>query len=239
MDYKKDERLSKLIENKRIVLIGPAQYLVGKGLGKIINGYDIVCRVNYMSPCSFEVDFGNRTDIMFYNCSTGSIGQMKKHFDDYPKYSKKLKLAVCPCIKVLGPEKWTEWGPNFVSPTVANFNSINTYNIDFCPIGVGNYNHLFNMIKCQEPNSGILAILMILKHNPKELFLTGFTFYKNKNDTYFKGYATRSPGWAGVSGHPQDDQIKFFRNYILSQGIKVDSYLNKLLQLKHNNIQKI
>jgi hypothetical protein len=239
MHYEKDERLSKLIENKRIVLVGPAQYLVGKGLGKVINGYDTVCRVNYMAPSSFTKDFGNRSDIMFYNCSTGSLAQMKQHFNDYPNYTKNLKLVVCPCIKILGPEKWREWGPDFVSPTVANFESINEHNLEFCPVGVGNYNHLFDMVKCHEPNSGVLAMLMILKHNPKELFVTGFTFYKNKHDTYFKGYATRSPDWKGVSGHPQGDQKKFFRNYILSQGTKVDSYLNKLLQLKHNNIQKL
>lgn len=239
MHYQKDERLSKLIENKKVVLVGPAQYLVGKNLGKVINEYDTVCRVNYMAPGNFTADYGDRTDIMFYNCSTVSLGQMKKHFKDYPGFTENLQLVVCPSIKVLGPEKWQEWDLDYVSQTVANFKSINTHNKDFYWIGIGNYRCLFDMIKCQEPNSGMLAILMILKHNPKELFITGFTFYASKHDTYFKGYATRAPNWKGYSGHPQPDQIDFFRSYVLAQEVKIDSYLNKLFGFQHNNVQRI
>jgi len=240
MHYKKDEGLSELIENKRVVLVGPAQYLVKKGLGLVISGYDTVCRTNYMAPGKFTADYGDRTDIMFYNCSTASIGQMKQHLIDNPDFGKKMKLVVCPTIKALGPEKWEKWDLDFVSPTIANFKSINVYNTDFCPIGIGNYRYLFDLINCREPNSGIVALLMILEHNPKELFLTGFTFYANRNDSYFNGYATRAPNWKGKSGHPQPEQIKFFKQYALAKkGIKVDSYLNDLLKLKHNNIQKL
>jgi hypothetical protein len=239
MHYKKDEKLSKLIENKRVVLVGPGQYLVGKKLGDTINGYDTVCRVNYMAPDKYNADYGNRADIMFYNCSTKSLPQMKSHFKAYPDFGQNLKLVVCPAIKVLGPEQWKKWPMDYISPTVANFKSINIYNTDFYWIGVGNYRYLFDLIDCPEPNTGLLAILMILEHNPKELFVTGFTFYVNRHDTYFPGYATRAPKWKGVSGHPQGKQKKFFKDYILAQNIKIDSYLNKLLKLKHKNIQKL
>jgi len=239
MHYKKDEKLSSLIENKRVVLVGPAQYLIGKNMGDIINGFDIVCRVNYLSPCEFTSDYGNRTDIMFYNYSTASLEQMKQHFKDYPEYSKNLKLAVCPVVKVLGPENWKEWGLDFISPVIANNNSINIHNHDFHWIGMENYRYLFDLIACQEPNTGMLAISIILEHNPKEVLFTGFTFYENKNDTYFPGYATRAPDWSGVTGHPQSLQKKYFKEKVLPRGIKIDSYLNNLLNFNHNNIQEL
>lgn len=239
MRYEKNEKLLRLIENKRVALVGPAQYLVGKNLGKILNEYDVVCRVNYMAPSKFISDYGNRTDIMFYNCSTASIHQMKQHFNEYPDFSKGMKLVVCPVVKVLGPEKWEKWGMDFISPTVANFNSINTFNMDFHWIGMRNYRYLFDLIKCVEPNTGVLAMLIILEYSPKEFFTTGFTFYATIHDTYFEGYATRAPGWNGYSGHPQGRQIEFFKEYILSKGVKVDSYLNSLLKLNHNNIHKL
>jgi hypothetical protein len=238
MHYKKNEKLSELIENKRVVFVGPAQYLVGKKMGSIINGFDTVCRVKYMAPGNFTTDYGNRTDIMFYNCNSASLKQMEQHFEEYPGFSKRLKLVVCPIIKVLGPEKWKEWGSNYVSKVVENFSSINTHKTDFHWIGMDNYRYLYDLMGCLEPNTGPLSMLMILEHNPKELFVTGFTFYANKNDTYFDKYATKAPNWSGRSGHPQPEQIEFFRKYILAQGIKIDAYLNNLLKFKHNNIQK-
>lgn len=239
MHYQKSEELSSLISGKRVVLVGPAQYLMGKGLGSVINDYDTVCTVNYMAPGGFEADYGDRTDIMFYNCATGSLDQMREHFDEYPDFTNNLKLVVCPVVKVLGPENWTEWKSDFIAPVVDNFKSINTHNRDFHWIGMDNYRYLFDLIACREPNTGILAISIVLEHQPKELFLTGFTFYTHTNDTYFPGYATKAPGWNGVSGHPQELQKKFFKEKVLSQGIKIDSYLNKLLKLNHNNVHNL
>ena len=237
MRYEKNEKLSRLIENKRIVIAGPGQYLVGKGLGNVINDYDVVCRINYMSPNEYVNDYGNRTDIMFYNCATLSIKQMGQHFDKCPDFCKNTKLVVCPVVKGVGADPWREWSSDYISPVVANFESINEHNIDFYWIGMENYKCLFDMVNCLEPNSGILTILTILAHNPKELFITGFTFYVNKDDNYFNGYATLPEGWKGVSGHPQGPQREFFKNYILAQsGLKIDSYMNELLKFNHNNI---
>jgi hypothetical protein len=239
MSYEKSDKLLELIEGKSVVLVGPAPYLIGKNLGPIINNYDIVCRVNYMAPNNFISDYGNRTDIFFYNCCTISLEKMKKHFEDCPEVAKKMKLVVCPTIKVLGPEKWTEWDLDYISPVVGNFNSINIYNNDFHWIGIRNYRYLFDLINCPEPNSGILALSIILEHNPKDLFVTGFSFYANKDQTHFDNYPLLPSGWKGVSGHPQQEQIEFFKKCISDRNVKIDSYLNKLLKIDHKNIQNI
>jgi hypothetical protein len=237
MGYQKSEKLTNLIKDKSVVLVGPSNYLVGRKLGTVINNYDTVCRVNYMAPSTFTEDYGNRTDIMFYNCSTASIHQMKQHFIDEKEFAKNIKLVVCPVVKALGPEKWTKWNDDYVSEVVSNFDSMNMYNNDFYWIGISNYKYFFNLMNCTEPNSGILSMYMILEHEPKELFITGCTFYLDKGK-YFPNYATPAPGWKGRPGHPQGDQIVFFKKHILSK-VKIDSYLNNLLKLKHNKIQTV
>jgi len=240
MSYTKSEKLLNLLENKTVALVGPSEYLVGRHLGGVINEYDVVCRLNYMAtPTKLEEDYGNRTDIMFYNCAKASLKQMEQHLEEFPEYTKKLKLVACPPIKVLGPEKWEEWGSGFVPPTVECFKSINKYELDFYWNTVDNYRALFDMMKCKEPNTGTLAMLMILKHNPKSLFLTGCTFYAHKYNSYFEGYATQATNWSGNCGHPQSDQLKFFKDYVLKQNIKIDSYLNDLLKLNYNNIHEL
>lgn len=236
--YTKNEKLSELITDKRVVLVGPAPYLVGKNLGQVINGYDTVCRVNYMAPSIYLSDYGDRTDIMFYNCATLSLEQMEQHLRDNPDFAAKLKLVVCPVVKALGKDPWTSWNSDFVSPVVANFESINIYNNDFYWIGIDNYKHLFDMINCREPNSGILAMAIILKYRPKEFFVTGFSFYADAGESYFNNYATRAKNWKGTPGHPQKEQQVFFKRKVLSK-IRIDSYLNALLKLSHKNVHNL
>lgn len=239
MHYQKNERLTGLIENKRVVLVGPAQYLVGRGLGNAINEYDTVCRVNYMAPSNFVSDYGNRTDIMFYNCATLSLEQMEQHFEKYPDFTENLKLTVCPVVKGLGPDKWTEWPSDYIAPVVTNFNSINKYGIDFHWIGMSNYRYLFDVINCREPSSGPLSMKIILEHNPKEFFITGITFYLDGiENSYFKDYATEANGYRGP-GHPQKKQIEFFKKCVLRKNVKIDSHLNSLLKIKHSNVKII
>ncbi len=237
MSYDKNKILSKLIENKRVAIIGPSSYLTGKGIGPILDKFDVVCRVNYIIANNLVEDYGNRTDILFYNCCTRSLGKMKKHLNTNPNVAKKIKMVVCPVVKVLGPEKWKTWGPDYISPVISNFNSINIYNNDFHWIGMNNYRYLYNLIGCVEPNSGTLAMSMILEYNPKEFLITGFSFYDKKCGSHFNNYPLLPPNWKGTCGHPQGSQIDFFKKYILSKNVKIDLFLNTLLKTNHSNIQ--
>lgn len=241
MNYQKDERLSRLIENKSVALVAPAPYLVGKKLGKIINEYDVVCRINYIAPGDFTDDYGDRTDIMFYNCATASLEKAKSHFEDNPDFGEKLKLVVCPVVKAIGPDNWQEWDSDYVSPVVNNFKSINVHGNDFCWVGLENYKYLIDIVGYKEPNAGFLSMLVILEHCPKELFITGFAFYKDaaEKGIHFPGYAHHKP-YDGKPKHAQGPQINCFKKHILSHGnVKIDSYLKNLLGLKHKNVQNL
>ena len=51
-DEDSEPEFSKLVKNKRVILVGPAPYLKGKGLGKQIDSYDVVVKMNR----SFDID---------------------------------------------------------------------------------------------------------------------------------------------------------------------------------------
>ena len=73
INYETNQSLLKLIQGKRVVIVGPSPHLIDTKFGDVIDSYDIVCRVNEVHPTGFEKDYGNRTDVIFHNCGTRFI----------------------------------------------------------------------------------------------------------------------------------------------------------------------
>mgnify|MGYP001585961688 CR=1 FL=1 len=67
MYYKRNESLEKILSGKTVILVGPSPYLSGKENGKLIDQYDIICRMNEVFPVGQANDYGSRTDIAFLN----------------------------------------------------------------------------------------------------------------------------------------------------------------------------
>ena len=63
------ERLEDFVANKRVALVGPANYLTSFRFGGIIDEYDVVARVNRGMELTQSMGdhVGTRTDIL-YNC---------------------------------------------------------------------------------------------------------------------------------------------------------------------------
>ena len=53
------------IRNKKVIIVGPSPHLEGRGLGKLIDSYDVVCRVNECYTESVKEDYGKRCDVVF------------------------------------------------------------------------------------------------------------------------------------------------------------------------------
>jgi hypothetical protein len=58
--------LQQIIQNKTVALVGPSNFLHNKKLGKLIDSYDVVIKVNnfHILP---SIDYGKKTDILFHN----------------------------------------------------------------------------------------------------------------------------------------------------------------------------
>jgi hypothetical protein len=132
-----------------------------------------------------------------------------------------------------------------MSHVVENFNSINKRGLDFSWIGVKNYRIFYDLMGRNEPFSGILAICMLLQHNPAELLITGYSFY-NQGKTLEKAYLPNFGLYDKevvsrnrTGGHIVKPQIEFFKHFIVGMHKKIiviDNYLNNLLNLNYNKI---
>jgi hypothetical protein len=85
-----DKQYYDYLKNKRIIMVGPAPYLEGQKLGKEIDSYDVVVRINHgilLSKNNPE-DYGSRTDVLYVN------QKMRLHYQlDYPEeWLKEIKF---------------------------------------------------------------------------------------------------------------------------------------------------
>ena len=63
----KDITLYNLINNKRVVIVGPAGYLSELKLGKHIDSYDVVVKINNMLNLTDVINYGKKIDILATN----------------------------------------------------------------------------------------------------------------------------------------------------------------------------
>jgi hypothetical protein len=150
--------LKNLIEDKSVCLVGGSSAIIGSNLGKEIDSYDIVARVNYHWPFpkglinkieNPTIHNGNRTDIFFHSgvLSTGGGPEEISKFND-------LKLIVTYKHKMLDQRL-----------------------LDFCKKNEINFTLKFPSTEVPFPTTGFNAIVDIIKCNTKKLYICGFDFY--------------------------------------------------------------
>ena len=59
------EYLDELV-GKNVVIVGPAGYMVGQGLGEYIDSFDVIVRVNHALPIALPEDYGSRTTVLYH-----------------------------------------------------------------------------------------------------------------------------------------------------------------------------
>jgi len=239
LEIKKE--VADLLRGKRVALIGPSPHLVGKGIGYKIDDYDIVCRVNDIIDPQFTDDYGTRNDIIFHSCPTLWIDNFAFKMERDEETTRKIQFVICPALKAIHDGSGS---------VVENFNNINKYDIPFWWIGRGNYHELKRQVGV-EPNSGIMAMLLLLNSQIDQLFITGFSFYQQYgekgiyNDCYYNqgnykpvkmfSQTQSNP----LKGHQQNPQMNFFKTKLLPRYkdvIVTDSFLNDKLALNHNKV---
>lgn len=197
-----------IFTDKKVILIGPSPYILKQKYD--VNNYDYVCMVNNMFPPINEKlkEIGiTRCDIIFW-CNA----LVRKRSQELIKYKNEFKYLRM-------REEVYEYIPEEIRDKISYMNK---------------QGWLKKTVDCR-PNRGIRAMWDILRENPKELYITGFTFYLEE-EIYYDGYAEqktvdfhkKTKGYN--SGHDQNKQINFFKKYILGR-ITIDEYLVNLLKL--------
>ena len=195
-----DTNLKKLIEGKRVCICGPSISQVGTNLGEKIDSYDIVCRINMHLPWKNKEDYGKKTDLLFNGAWPIYDGNLRKDLLKYDekdsRYYKLMKNTKM--VYFIDPineqyfrnnpygssdqshdKSWNEFKEKFKNNKI-KYGTTNIWLTEICKkfikktIGVSKELYLSNL---SLSNSGMHSILVLLRHNPKELFITGFNFY--------------------------------------------------------------
>lgn len=230
--------VEKYLTGKRVVIVGPSSHLIGTRFSKVIDSYDVVCRINDVIPKDYVDDYGHRTDIAFYNCTTFSLNWYSDKLKENESISKNIKYVICPVIK---------FDHDFSGDGEENFKSINSYGLKFCKINKKQYESYRSIIGV-EPNSGIVSLLMLLEYPIAELLVTGFSFYIQGNkyeQCYYDGHVKekyKEKNFNPWEGHDQRRQLDFFKKIVLTKYfsiVKIDSYMNENLGLNHFQVVNI
>lgn len=176
-----------LLRNRRVVIVGPALESQGKGLGAQIDAHDLVVRINFHWPVpeALHQDLGRRIDIL-YHCCNG----------DYP-VSSLFDAAQ-------GKLRFVCWQKNRESLILERFclqNAIGS--LDFSPLS-----HELAQKIGAVPQTGLAAIVHLLRSDLKQLTVIGFSF---ENDNYRAAAPSKGAEGKPWKHHQSQAQQTFVR----------------------------
>ena len=153
-----------IFEGKNVVLVGPATTLKGSGLGKEIDSFDIVCRLNHHLPGpELEKDYGSRNDVVF----SGPVLLF---------YGYEIFKEVRPPSTIIFPAK-NVYDHDHYGKMIQQ---IHDDHPDIECLWIGDeFATTVEKELGTSPTTGILAICYLLSLPIKSLFVTGLDFYPN------------------------------------------------------------
>jgi len=242
-----------IFSGKKVAIIGPSPSIYNEENGcEIEDEYDIIVRINkqWHHDSSLDTYIGKRTDILYncMNCSEECGGIINT---DYVKHHN-LKLIVDPIMfgynmqntrdHIFRGIKRLDW--------YVMFHLNNRNNIPFGMINMDKYIEWDKQVDTRI-NTGLLAILDVLSSDAEEVYIKGFTFFK---DGYISNYRNKIGGketseenssQAVLSYmdkykiHDQEKQWYFFKTFIqddvIKSKLKMDKALTDIMNLSSYN----
>ena len=167
------------LKGKSVILVGPANYLSGKGQGTFIDSFDVVVRLNRSYPVNVAdaVDLGSRTDIWYHNMNENlaqggpiDITQMEQSgvkflSTHFPKHLSYFDRDIKTC-------------EHKIKDSFVSFHSWSD---------LEQFVTLYPMLNTR-PNIGVGAILDLLNYDVKNLHVVGITFFEGG---YLESYSNR------------------------------------------------
>lgn len=233
------ELLSNLLKGKSVAIVGPAQYMMSSGLGKEIDSFDTIVRINrsYESINQYSADIGSRTDIL-YSClieKPANAGVLD--LDVFKNYGIKY-ICAPPASNMKGLSSQTRLH-NLID--VSKVEKI-SHEIPVRIVDHIFHNQLAQAVNCR-PNTGFMAIYDLLRFEPRVLKIYGFSFYL---DGFIKGVKDGIEQEQGKTQeefttqcfnskrHVQENMWNFAKNTLPENNIvEVDNILDNILKMKN------
>jgi hypothetical protein len=183
-----------VFKNKRIAIIGAADSAFDNKNGEYIDGFDIVIRIN-KAIVNWDVKnedyIGRKTNILFHN-----------YYENEQSGGGELDFSL---FKKRGIEYVINPNSNFSSVRL-NYNYYKKY-LNFNKTHIlkpSLYKKMIVPFGVLKPTMGYAALWCVLNSNFKEVFITGFTFFKTP---YSKGYRDHLVDMTNNSKHIEDQGI--------------------------------
>ena len=164
-----DRRYNNFLKGKKVAVVGPAEYVATSNQGELIESYDLVARINngWFPPEELKAHTGTRTDIRYHSGAefpnSGGMWEMDKMIKHGVKY-----------VAINYPRYL-----DYFHHDIKKFETLNEdYGVPFhCWTDLELY-LTFHYYLGTRMNTGLAAIVDILLHDVKEVYVTGFTFYR-------------------------------------------------------------
>ena len=194
-----DKKLHELINNKRVAIVGPAEYVCKEledSHGNLIDSYDLVIRLSDMFyvPTDLEKFYGSKYDII----SSSFWTRVNEDYEDKDTAWKKLRYCNEEDYKNLNEKTILLecFARNEFSIIYNKFSkTINQKKLVHGNISPQLFQHVFNLLRNlhpinKTPTTGFSTIGIVLSMAPKELYVTGVTAYQETPyKTHFDGYS--------------------------------------------------
>lgn len=234
---KKSSEYGEYLRDKRVCVVGPSPHMINSECGERIDEYDIVVRLNRAYPVPIEryKDIGSRTDIL-YNClhtelDSGGVLDLESIKDN-------VKFISMPY-------------PNKIpfSENITKFNGFNEkWNVPFHIIDESLYNKVEDETNTR-PNTGVLSIIDLLSFDIKELYVTGFSFFRGGYDPLYRSIIEGVEvidqkhseelvfkRMERTGNHKQIPQIEYIKKLFRSDRRFIgDSVFNEIMNEKNND----
>ena len=214
-------------KNKRVAIIGAADSAFADANGSFIDGFDIVIRIN-KAPHSWNKEqakyIGSKFTYLFHSFYENEISGGE--LIDW-EYFDKLGIE-----KVINPNHTKKGFQAHLNYYKRHFLSRKTY-----MLSQKNYRVLSNNLNGFVPTVGFSALAAVMLSNCREIFITGFTFFKTP---YAKGYRPHLEDPLANRKHLKDQglhnpnlEFEAFKTFLKRspcENISLDKALIKLLK---------
>lgn len=212
-------------ENKRIIILGPADTSLGYLSGAEIDSFDCIIRLN-KSPLNLkgkEAMLGSRTDILYHCFNEDPIsGGGIINFEILKE--QENKYVIYPYFEA-GLERYF-------------YNVLLKYKeFFFYRLPSKFYNKLNRLYSAKIPTTGLQALNHVMSSEFKELHITGFTFFQTGYASgYRAGFEAADSGKElakSAGNHCPDDEVRLFKvifNQNKHKNIYLDDFLEKIVQ---------
>ena len=227
-----DNEYNKYLFDKKIILVGPSPSLLSKNNGKLIDSYDIVCRIkkSYPVPTNLKTNIGIRTDILISHLKLTGRGYIQNNFGLYDNIIfNKLKYILFPFPKEKNYNVfYKEYQNACKSIKTPIIHQENKTTLEY----------LKNELNGYSPTTGLAGIVDLLNYEIKELYVTGMTFQQDGFAEYDK---TKKETEARISStknyHNMKNELIFFKKLIEKDTrLLVDSTLQEILDKVDTNV---